>query len=405
MLGGVIGVQAWLTYVFVKKQRVSSLNDVNHTVVQTGATQLNATLLLATEATRAKALGALFGNPQGLHPSARQATESHLLGLQVFRRAEGETFVEEKLSSEIPSLGFAAEMIGGFLSKAETLQKAFWQGAKPGENPRFFLATRIDAQTNDHSVIFIAVSEIDPELLYEHIQSASLFDTYFVDQTGKILFHSGGSDTKISQLDTDGVTELMKGRTPASSGLVTYRSHGQDWYGAVAPIANGDFYLLSRAGSSELGDELSPLIQLALALGAVALLASLFVSYFAKIMTNRLLAANSAPLDIAIPVSQQAPVKNANTIKPFVPPTDAKSVPAPAQIRVPLPPAPVQIPEENPFPPITEPEDDEITQTGFDIKAVNHEEHEVITQVRPIDPGSAETHLVDEDEDLRRLDE
>ncbi len=400
MMGGVIGTQAWLSLAFVKKQRISLLNDVNHTVAETGAMQLNATFLLAAETARAKALGALFASAQTIHPASAPATETHLLGLQVFRK-DGEHFVEEKLPADVNSLGYTSEVIGSFLTQAEKDRRSYWQAANTGTAPRFFLATRIDAQATDHPVVYVAVAEIDPQLLVERLQSASLFDTFLITKAGQVLFHLGGASKTVTKEETASVSDLMKGRGPASSGLVTYKANGKEWYGAVAPVHASDFYFLSRAGSDELSAELSPLIQIALALGAVALVASLLSSYIFKVFANRFLAtyAGAEPGPLAEITKAESHMETAVA--------SSVSSPLPAEIEVP-PPSHLPEPPPEEIPVIHDPIDD-MTKSGF---ILNEEEHDQVTQlgaltdhVAKIEKPPHEVPLVDEDEDLRRVDE
>ncbi len=120
------------------------------------------------------------------------------------------------------------------------------------------------------------------------LQSASLFESYLVDASGKVLVHIDKSSARAPASITDHPL-LSRAISLKNSGVSSYQLSGQKWYGAYAPLGIGSLFFLTQAHESQVTAATTKLVHQSLLFGLLVITGTFLASIlFSRRITQNL---------------------------------------------------------------------------------------------------------------------
>jgi signal transduction histidine kinase len=297
---GVLGVLLALSVVFYtllasnifRQEKVALVYDINHSLAVNIASQLRSTLTDSADRVKLYVLSEMMSPQSGVHLSPKYLGEANLKGVQVFR-IEGNNFVTQGLPSE-PVLNpppAAPATALPYLKEALSTGESFWSEANEGEEPRFFLATRIALEWNGKPVSYVATAQLESKPLFAVLQSANLFDAYLINRSsGQVIVHLEKTLLKpVNAVAAHPLFERIQKNSNEKSGVGSFFFRRQSWYGAFASVGVGDLVLVSQTSRNEVLSAIRTLLRQSALYGLLVITITFLVSFlFSKRLTRGL---------------------------------------------------------------------------------------------------------------------
>jgi signal transduction histidine kinase len=277
------------SFIFTE-QKTALLYDINHSIAVNAASQVRSSLLQAADQMRLFAVAELLSKKTGFRLPPQSLAQAFIQKAALFKRT-GDTFVPAALPSDIPKLEVKTDDIHSFLETATQQQYAFSNGNQiPGfSKGAFYLATKLEISTGKTPDTYVVLGQLAGQLLFEPLQSATLFQSFLVNSAGENLLQIGKNSIEQPQaLQGHPVLDQIK-RSPASSGTQSFEFEKHRFLGAFAPVGVSDLWFISQADESEISSATVVLIQRSLLFGLIVATLTFIASIlFSKRLTRNL---------------------------------------------------------------------------------------------------------------------
>ncbi len=270
------------------EQKTALLYDLNHSIAVNTAAQLRASLSQVGSQLRVFAISQILSSRSEFRLSADFLKETPITGARLFRKVNG-TFVEEKLG-DAPGFTAGLEALAPVLVEAEFRELAFDKLDLPGGGNHFFLAEKIQVQSEGGAVTHFAVAEVRAESILRPLQAANLFRSHLTKGNGKSLVTLDKSALRPGENLTDHpLLAKAKAQTLGASGVSSFEQEHEKWYGAYAPVEVGDLYFLTQASRKEVTSAIWTLVERSVLFGLIVITLTFIASIlFSKRLTKNL---------------------------------------------------------------------------------------------------------------------
>ncbi len=268
-----------------RQEKTALLYDINHSTAVNTAAQLRSSFAQTASQLQLYTLSSATDSRSTLRLGPNFLRDAGVVSAEVFLK-KGSNFQAFK----DPARGLSSEW-SKQIEASHPSPYAFWSTNENGI-VKFYFSARWEQKPTSEEGTKLVIAEMDPSIYFRTLQSASLFHTFLVDGNGSILLHCDrAKQIRLGQGALHPLSEEMRTRlsSEARSGVTSYQTGEEEWYGAYAPIGVGGLYLISQASKAEVTSALDLLIQRSLLFGLIAVTATFLASIlFSKRLTRNL---------------------------------------------------------------------------------------------------------------------
>lgn len=269
-----------------KQEKIALLYDINHSVAVNVAAQLRSSLIQIGEQMKLYLISQLLSKKDGgIRLSSSYLKEANIKTIDIFEKNANDF---RKIPDETSQTIDDDPQLTSYLKDAQSNEYAFWNMPGNSDLPRYFLAVKVEVNLAGKSRVYLAVAELESKPFYQPLQSANLFQSYFVKPNGEVLIHCVRSRILPHGPIQDHplITRLKEHPT---SGVMAFQHAGEHWVGAHAPVGIANLYFLSQANQAEVHAALVVLMRRSILFGLIVITATFLASIlFSKRLTRNL---------------------------------------------------------------------------------------------------------------------